>query len=103
MADDLPYQVSWLPEAEAIVKELHRDARSPAAREELTRVIRTYHHQLQRDPFVIGNIYNVAGNIQERFAVVDSLLFEFAVDTHRHFVTVRKCQALWRGNGRVPE
>ena len=103
MADGLPYQISWGSEAQALVKELLRDARNPLARAELARTIRGLNDQLKRDPRGVGVVYQVTGVIEERLATVDSIRALFAVDTERNYVAVRTCHALWRGNGKVPE
>jgi hypothetical protein len=94
MPNNVPYRVSWSRTAVASLNELVKRTSDPSRRTELARVVRTIDDQLRQAPIAFGEVYHVRGTIEEHLAALEFLAVDFAVDTARKFVLVRKARAL---------
>jgi hypothetical protein len=94
MPDDLPYRASWSRTTVEALNELARRAGDSGRREALARVVRALDDRLRRAPLTFGEAYRIRGAVEERLAVLEFLAVDFAVDTVRKFVLVRKVHAL---------
>jgi hypothetical protein len=83
------YQVFWSHAARQVLQAFANSAPSPEIRREVARTVRSFDHRLRTDPLLVGEVYRVRGAIREHLAVQD-LLANFAVDTARKLVSVRR-------------
>jgi hypothetical protein len=95
MAPDSPFRVSWAPRAVAALKQTTRQAHSSEGRQMLARVVRALDDRLRREPIGLGEVYRSRGPIHEHLAVSEFLAIDFAVDTLRRLVVVRKCRVVF--------
>jgi plasmid stabilization system protein ParE len=99
MPEGRPYEVAWLPRALAALEEIRRKLREPAGKRELAEILRSLQERLRHEPLSLGEIYRSRGSVVEHLAVLSIVAIDFAVDTQRRFVLVRKCkEATRRGN-----
>lgn len=94
MSVQLPYKVFWGTQAKAALQQYAITARQLGIHQELARLIRALDEALGIDPQSVGEIYHRQGNIEEYLAVRDFLSLDYAVDSARKVVQVRKCIAL---------
>jgi hypothetical protein len=94
MPDNVPYRVSWSRTAVAALTDLAKGASNPGRRTELARVVRLIDDRLRQAPVEFGEVYRIRGTVEEHLAALEFLAVDFAVDTARKFVLVRKARAL---------
>ena len=85
------YQVFWSHEARQALQTFADSAPSPEIRREVARTVRSIDQRLRNDPVLVGEVYRVRGPIREHLAVQDLLAIDFAVDTARKLVAIRRC------------
>jgi hypothetical protein len=91
MSDTPEFRVAWSQEAIRTIKEFAQRAPLVETRQRLAEVLRALDGRLSRDPLAVGEAYRSTGNIVEQYAALTLLGIEFAVDTDRKFVFVRRC------------
>ncbi len=84
------FTVQWSQRAIRVLHEL-KSLRSADA---IGRAVRSIDSKLRQDPMQVGEVYRVKGAIQEFHAIHKFIAFNFAVDTKRRLVLVRKCYGL---------
>lgn len=85
------YQVLWSHGARQTLRTFADSAPSPEMRQEVARTVRSIDQRLRTDPLLVGEVYRVRGPIREHLAVQDLLAVDFAVDTARMLVAIRRC------------
>jgi hypothetical protein len=92
MVDDR-YYVSWSPEAKSAVRELAKRAMELGLLDNLKRTLQELHERLEREPLEVGELYRMRGPVVDHAATHNLVSVNFAVDTQRRVVAVRRCQA----------
>jgi hypothetical protein len=94
MPDPSEYRVGWLQNAVTAIRDFLQASPPIERRQALAALLRGFDERLRREPLEVGEIYRSRGNVVEHHAAKDFLAIEFAVDTARKLVVVRKCRFL---------
>jgi hypothetical protein len=91
------YQVYWLPDVQNALRELAEKARGLGILDALKQAVAQTTARLEQDPLEVGELCRQKGDIVEQAAANDLIWVNFAVDTKRKVVVVRRCWATARG------
>src|SRR4051812_3812648 len=88
------YRVYWLPEVQETLKSLGQAARAVGLLDALKETLAALNERLEQDPLEVGELYRGKDAVKEHVAAYRLLGIDFAIDTEKKIVVVRRCWAL---------
>jgi hypothetical protein len=88
------YQVYWLPDVKESLKVLGQAARAASLVDALKETLTELNDRLEQGPLEVGELYRGKQAVKEHVAAHRLLGIDFAVDTEKKIVVVRRCWAL---------
>jgi hypothetical protein len=88
------FHVFWISAARESLKMLGQRAREVGLLDALKQVLRELNERLEREPLEVGELYRTRRPVVEQTAGHKLVGIDFAVDTEKKVVAVRRCWAL---------